>query len=127
MTAPGPSRPGSRPTGSAPACSPPCRTASRFDAATGEPSSWLEHSGAPTWWGWSQDWLALKWPQWSGHSRRSAVESLTLLTPLLVKDGAAKAAGGARLTGCGRSATGQALAPDGAPADLAGALVDRPA
>ena len=62
----------------------------RFDAATGEPTSWLEHSGAPTWWGWSQDWLALKWPQWSGHSRRSGVESLTLLTPLLVKDGAPK-------------------------------------
>lgn len=59
-----------------------------FDAASGEPASWLEHSGAPTWWGWSQDWLALKWPQWSGHSRRSAVESLTLLTPLLVRDGA---------------------------------------
>lgn len=62
----------------------------RFDPITGEPSSWLEHSGGPTWWGWSQDWLALKWPQWSGHSRRSAVESLTLLTPLLVRDGAPK-------------------------------------
>jgi integrase len=60
----------------------------RFDPASGEPASWLEHSGAPTWWSWSQDWLALKWPQWSGHSRRSAVESLTLLTPLLVRGGA---------------------------------------
>lgn len=62
----------------------------RFDSATGEPVSWLEHSGAPTWWGWSQDWLTLKWPQWSGHTRRSAVETLTLLTPLLVRDGAPK-------------------------------------
>ncbi len=61
-----------------------------FDAASGEPSSWLERSGAPTWWTWSQDWLALKWPQWSGHSRRSAVESLALLTPLLVRDRAPK-------------------------------------
>jgi len=62
----------------------------RFAAASGEPTSWLEHSGAPTWWSWSQDWLALKWPQWSGHSRRSAVETLTLLTPLLVRAGAPK-------------------------------------
>lgn len=62
----------------------------RFDPASGEPSSWLEHSGAPTWWSWSQDWLALKWSLWSGHSRRSAVESLTLLTPLLVRAGAPK-------------------------------------
>lgn len=62
----------------------------RFDTASGEPTTWLEHSGAPTWWGWSQDWLALKWPQWSGHSRRSAVETLALLTPLLVRDGAPK-------------------------------------
>ena len=62
----------------------------RFDRASGEPTSWLEHSGAPTWWSWSQDWLTLKWPQWSGHTRRSAVETLTLLTPLLLRDGAPK-------------------------------------
>ena len=62
----------------------------RFDVASGEPTAWLEHSGAPTWWSWSQDWLGLKWPQWSGHSRRSAVETLVLLTPLLVRDGAPK-------------------------------------
>lgn len=91
------------------------RDGQRFDAATGEPSSWLEHSGAPTWWGWSQDWLALKWPQWSGHSRRSAVESLTLLTPLLVRDGAPKPPAGLadwlRQIGYRPGTT-----PDGAPA-----------
>lgn len=32
--------------------------AQRFDVASGEPTPWLEHSGAPTWWSWSRDWLA---------------------------------------------------------------------
>lgn len=86
----------------------------RFDTASGEPTSWLEHSGAPTWWSWSQDWLALKWPQWSGHSRRSAVETLTLLTPLLVRAGAPKPPDGLadwlRQTGY-RPGTGPAGAP----------------
>lgn len=64
------------------------RDGQRFDVSTGMPISWLENTGAPTWWSWSQEWLAFKWPQWSGHIRRSGVESLTLLTPLLVKDAA---------------------------------------
>lgn len=64
------------------------RDGQRFDVSTGMRISWLENTGAPTWWSWSQEWLAFKWPQWSGHSRRSGVESLTLLTPLLVKDAA---------------------------------------
>lgn len=59
-----------------------------FDPASGEPLAWLELTGAPTWWSWSREWLALKWPQWSGHSRRSAVESLALFTPLLLRAGA---------------------------------------
>ena len=59
-----------------------------FDPGTGKPVTWVEHGRAPTWWGWSREWLSLKWPQWSGHSRRSAVETLTLLTPQLVPAGA---------------------------------------
>lgn len=59
-----------------------------FDLALGLPVAWVEQSGAPTWWSWSAEWLCLKWPQWSGHSRRSGVESLTLLAPLLVRPNA---------------------------------------
>ena len=55
----------------------------RFDLATGLPESWSTPE-AVTWWAWSREWLALKWPQWSGHSRRSAVESLVALTPRMV-------------------------------------------
>lgn len=55
----------------------------RFDVHTGLPESWSTIEGV-TWWGWSREWLALKWPQWSGHSRRSAVESLVALTPHMV-------------------------------------------
>ncbi len=62
----------------------------RFDEASGLPDPWLGRGDGPTWWSWSQEWLALKWPQWSGHSRRSAVEVLVLLTPLLHRDGAPK-------------------------------------
>lgn len=65
-----------------------------FDVDSGLPASWLAGSDGPTWWSWSRDWLALKWPQWSGHSRRSAVESLTLLAPLLVRRGAPAAPAG---------------------------------
>lgn len=60
----------------------------RFDDASGLPEPWLGRSDGPSWWSWSQEWLALKWPQWSGHSRRSAVEVLVLLTPLLHRAGA---------------------------------------
>lgn len=59
-----------------------------FDLATGLPVSWLDAPPAPTWWSWSQEWLMLKWPQWSGHSRRSVVESLVTITPLMVRPGA---------------------------------------
>lgn len=59
-----------------------------FDPAMGVPSAWVARVGEPTWWTWSQAWLALKWPQWSGHSRRSVVESLALITPLMVREGA---------------------------------------
>lgn len=56
-----------------------------FDPETGEPASWRPADDGPTWWSWSREWLVLKWTQWSGHSRRSAVETLTLLAPELVR------------------------------------------
>ena len=65
-----------------------------FDATTGLPVAWLPTTSGPTWWTWSREWLDLKWPQWSGHTRRTAVESLTALTPLLVSRGAAAAPDG---------------------------------
>jgi integrase len=57
-----------------------------FDLVTGLPVSWIKQD--KTWWEWSQEWLGLKWSQWSGHSRRSAVESLVAITPLMARDGA---------------------------------------
>ena len=53
---------------------------------TGLPVSWVERD--TTWWEWSREWLSVKWPQWAGHSRRSAVESLVALTPLMSRHGA---------------------------------------
>ena len=68
-----------------------------FDPMEGVPTSWLAREGeAPTWWTWSREWCHLKWPQWSGHSRRSAVETLALLTPHLVRLGAPMAPDGLR-------------------------------
>jgi integrase len=58
----------------------------RFDDATGEPISWT--SQVPTWFEWSRQWLELKWPQWAGTSRRSAVETLISVAPLMVRTGA---------------------------------------
>lgn len=57
----------------------------RFDLRTGLPERWLTAPTGPTWWSWSSEWLRLRWPHWSGHSRRSAVETLSLFMPLLVR------------------------------------------
>jgi hypothetical protein len=57
-----------------------------FDLETGLPMSWVARP--TTWWSWSRQWLELKWPHWSGHSRRSAVESLVAITPFMVRYGA---------------------------------------
>ena len=55
----------------------------RFDLATGYPVDWSRSD--ETWWTWSSEWLALKWPQWAGHTRRSGVEALVAVTPHLTK------------------------------------------
>ncbi len=62
------------------------RDGQRFNADIGEPVRW--ERSADTWWTWSCEWLALKWPQWAGNSRKSAVESLVAVTPYLVSRGA---------------------------------------
>jgi integrase len=56
-----------------------------FDQASGLPLAWLDQGSGPTWWAWSREWLGLKWPQWSGHSRRAGVETLALFAPLLIR------------------------------------------
>jgi integrase len=63
-----------------------------FDLATGLPVCWVERD--TTWWEWSREWLSVKWPQWAGHSRRSAVESLVALTPLMSRHRAPSAPDG---------------------------------
>ncbi len=54
-----------------------------FDLASGMPAPWVRRS--LTWWAWSREWLELKWPQWSGNSRRTGVESLVAFTLHLVR------------------------------------------
>jgi hypothetical protein len=54
----------------------------RFDIETGMPEEWA--STKHTWWTWSREWLALKWPGWSGNSRRTGVESLVAIAPHMV-------------------------------------------
>ncbi len=53
-----------------------------FDDSSGEPAVWSSES--LTWFVWSQEWLALKWPQWAGTTRRSALETLVAITPRMV-------------------------------------------
>lgn len=60
-----------------------------FDLESGMPADWA--SSGETWWTWSRQWLQLKWPGWSGNSRRSSVESLVSLTPFMVRSGAMRA------------------------------------
>lgn len=57
-----------------------------FEDTTGEPSSWS--STSLTWFQWSQEWIALKWPQWAGTTRRTALETLVSITPRMVRGGA---------------------------------------
>jgi integrase len=56
----------------------------RFDAETSEPADW--HRTSTTWWSWSSEWYALKWPDWAGKSRKSGAEPLVAITPHLVRD-----------------------------------------
>lgn len=72
-----------------------------FEPETGEPVAWA--LAKRTWWEWSREFLTLKWPQWSGNTRRTAVEAVAMLTPLLVRKGAVPPDGlqvWLRSTGC---------------------------
>jgi integrase len=67
-----------------------------FDAASGVPSAWLAPDEGPTWWAWAREWVALRWPHWSGNSRRSAIENLAIFTEYLVRTEAPEAPPGLR-------------------------------
>lgn len=67
-----------------------------FDPAAGMPAAWLAADEGPTWWSWARDWLQLRWPHWSGNSRRSAIENLAIFTEYLVRPGAPDAPMGLR-------------------------------
>ncbi|GAB2918988.1 tyrosine-type recombinase/integrase [Nonomuraea fastidiosa] len=57
-----------------------------FDTETGLPEAMhREHQGI-TWFQHALDYVANKWPKASAHSRRSIVESMIALTPVLVRD-----------------------------------------
>ncbi|MGH9071541.1 MAG: hypothetical protein ACRDX8_10360, partial [Acidimicrobiales bacterium] len=55
-----------------------------FDAKTGEPTSWQPSPEALRAHEWARTWLAEQWPEWAPRTRRSAVEAISRLVPLLV-------------------------------------------
>lgn len=58
----------------------------RFDVETGEPVRWEQTTA--TWWSWSTEWLAVKWPRWAGNTRKGAADTVVAMTPHLVRRGA---------------------------------------
>ena len=58
----------------------------RFDRSSGLPLPWQTET--ISWWSWSCEWFALKWPHWAGSSRKSGAEALVAFTPHLVRSGA---------------------------------------
>jgi len=62
------------------------RRGERFDLATGLPESMLRKVSDVTWYQHAQEYAAARWKSAAGHSRRSIVESLTCVTPVLVRD-----------------------------------------
>jgi integrase len=60
------------------------RSGERFDAATGEPKSWLRDAGADVQvHNWVRRWLAEQWPEWQPRTRASALEALARFVPLV--------------------------------------------
>ncbi|MEV1168859.1 tyrosine-type recombinase/integrase [Nonomuraea sp. NPDC049784] len=57
-----------------------------FDTETGLPESMHREKQDITWFQHALDYVAKKWPKASAHSRRSIVESMLALTPVLVRD-----------------------------------------
>jgi integrase len=58
----------------------------RFDEATGLPDSMLRKDRDITWYEHAQEYAAARWKGSAGNSRRSIVESLSCVTPVLVRD-----------------------------------------
>ena len=58
----------------------------RFDEATGLPDSMLRKDRDITWYEHAQEYAAARWKGSAGNSRRSIVESLTRVTPVLVRN-----------------------------------------
>jgi integrase len=57
-----------------------------FDEVTGLPDSMLRKERDITWYEHAQEYAAARWKGSAGNSRRSIVESLTCVTPVLVRD-----------------------------------------
>jgi integrase len=58
----------------------------RFDEATGLPDSMLRKDRDITWYEHAQEYAAARWKGSAGNSRRSIVEALYCVTPVLVRD-----------------------------------------
>ncbi|MFN0089286.1 MAG: tyrosine-type recombinase/integrase [Acidimicrobiales bacterium] len=67
-----------------------------FDVGTGEPASWQPLPGDQPFHQWARRWLAEQWAEWQPRTRRSAVEALTRVVPLVVDPSAASAPAGLR-------------------------------
>lgn len=67
-----------------------------FDPKNGEPTAWQPSPEALRAHEWARTWLAEQWPEWAPRTRRSAVEAISRLVPLLVAPTAPAAPGGLR-------------------------------
>jgi integrase len=62
------------------------RRGESFDIETGLPESQLHQQEIMTWYEHARDYMTMKWPAAAGKSRISIVETLTAVTPVLVRD-----------------------------------------
>jgi len=62
------------------------RRGERFDESTGLPESMLRKALDVTWYQHAHEYVAVRWKGSAGNSRRSIVESMTCVTPILVSD-----------------------------------------
>jgi len=61
------------------------RRGEAFDAVTGLPESHVREQTSVTWYQHGLDYIDMKWPAAAGKSRISAVETLTAVTPVLIR------------------------------------------
>ncbi|MBG0828198.1 site-specific integrase [Planomonospora sp. ID67723] len=62
------------------------RNGEAFDSETGLPDSMHREKQAVTWFEHAVDYVAAKWPKAAGNSRRSIIEGVLAVTPVLVRD-----------------------------------------